>query len=167
MKDLLATLEGRAQQQRSDTNVIEAAELQLAITVGHALLQQDVMLLPEAYRMFCSTAAGLATARGIPNFNQPTKQSIQSYLLSALGHHLSYTCKQRRTGVLLYRTGGDLLHTISKLLGKEKTVNDITVAKSTEEPVNSDEKIYDSMTTVIHQQIGKFLADGTEKPNNV
>ena len=119
LRELLGNLEGRAQQQHSDTDVIEAAKIQLAITVGHALLQQDVMLLPEAYRMFCSTSARLSTARGIPtNSNLPTKRAIQSYLLSALGHHLSYTCKQRRTGILLYRTGGDLLITITKLLEK-------------------------------------------------
>ena len=167
LRELLDNLEGRAQQQHSDTDVIEAAKIQLAITVGHALLQQDVMLLPEAYRMFCSTSARLSTARGIPtNSNLPTKRAIQSYLLSALGHHLSYTCKQRRTGVLLYRTGGDLLITITKLLEKEKT-NDVTTEKSMEEPVHSDEHIYDSMTTAIHQQIGKFIADNKEKPYDV
>ena len=91
--------------------------------VAYILLKQEALLLPDAYDTFCECfeeeAEQNLPAEVSPN-NLVTKQHLLSYLKAKLGKHLTYVTKIKSAGILLYRTGGDTLLSLTKALSQHR-----------------------------------------------
>ena len=101
-----------------DTECIKLlAASKTASMVGNGLMEQRPMLLVDVYEFFNKTATELRRVY-LPDDSSDigTPRWLLSYLIRTLNPHLACSCKQRSTGTLLYRSGGDLLLSISKLL---------------------------------------------------
>ena len=84
--------------------------------VGEALMNQEGSLLPDVYYSFF-----MQKLHDAPMLTSAKEQCLSarwvlSNLTSALKYHLSYVCKIRKCGTLLYRSNGDILLALSNAL---------------------------------------------------
>jgi len=88
-----------------------------------------------------------------------------SNLTTTLQHHLSYVCKVKKYGTLLYRSDGDSLHALTCSLHKSSKIKTACTTDKSSTPVSSNptEVILD-LNSRIHQQVKKFLADDAAIP---
>ena len=73
-----------------------------------------------------------------------------------LQHHLSYACRIKKHGTLLYRSNGDLLTALSNALYKGKLKKDVTVHANATMEVHPTHHA-DEINALIHKQIQKIL----------
>ncbi len=106
----------------SVSDVINRAMAQASIHVAEILLQQEAILLPAVHTYFSArstesmNAANLQFVGGVKE--HVTTRWVLSNLVVSLGHHLSYACRIRKYGTLLYRTDGDILNSLTVSLHK-------------------------------------------------
>ena len=126
--ELMQVIESlEAQSQETSQSAIEKAMNNSLNAVGtkvaYMLLKQEALLLPDAYDTFCECfeeeAEQNLPAEVSPN-NLVTKQHLLSYLKAKLGKHLTYVTKIKSAGILLYRTGGDTLLSLTKALSQHR-----------------------------------------------
>ena len=87
-------------------------------------------------------------------------------MIERLRHHLSYTCRIKKHGTLLYRSNGDLLTTISNVLYKstsERGVN-ASVSGCTCGSEPQPALVLEDINSRLHQQIQRFLAADLKAP---
>ena len=131
----------------------------LAIYVAEKLLHKESLLLPAVHKTFSSIASDVARTTNVnmgENDILVTARWLLSNLIVYLQHHLSYACRIKKHGTLLYRSNGDLLTALSIALYKGKLKKDVTAhANATMEvhPTHHADKI----NALIHKQIQKFL----------
>ena len=108
--------------QASDVkSVDDAISRAMSITivhVGEALLRHEGLLLPDIHNFFTgelNTCTKICASEGE---HALTARWVLSNLTSSLQHHLSYVCKIRKCGTLLYRTNGDILVALTNALYK-------------------------------------------------
>ena len=70
------------------------------VYVEEVLLEQEGLLLPDVHNYFLQQC--------LPTSAEPTARWVLSNLTASLTHHLSYVCKIRKCGTLLYRSNGSI-----------------------------------------------------------
>ena len=85
-----------------------------------------------------------------------TARWLLSNLIVYLRHHLSYACRIKKHGTLLYRSNGDLLTAHSNALYKGKLKKDVTAHANATMEVHPTHHV-DEMNALIHKQIQKIL----------
>ena len=109
-----------------NTDHLTRALLKTAFTVGDAILHQRAMLLPEACEVFLQAhtcddqGLDLEVEEGSVKFSS---RWLLNELILYLKPHLSSKCIHRRFGTLLYRTGGDLLTSLSWAHGTKRILH--------------------------------------------
>ena len=101
---------------KSEDDILNQATYGTAIYVGE---RQQCLLLPSVNETF-SFVSELACASNLHVEGKFKGRWILSNLVVCLQHHLSYTCKVRKHGTLLYRSNGDLLVSLSHLVYKSR-----------------------------------------------
>ena len=110
---------------------------------------------------FSSFVSELACASNLHVEGKFKDRRILSNLVVCLQHHLSYTCKVRKHGTLLYRSNGDLLVSLSHLVYKSRHARCDHDEKSrtscTSRPLSPPPShvTLDDINLRIHQQIQK------------
>ena len=103
-------------------DVIQRAMTLTAVHAGECLLSREALLLPSLFNVFSAhadeTIAATNLERGGDTKGLVTPRWILSYLTAIFQHHLSYTCKVKKYGTLLYRSNGDVLYSLSVALHK-------------------------------------------------
>ena len=99
-------------------DVINHAVQSTTIYVGERLLKQECLLLLSVNQTFSSYVAKASHSSHLHAEEKVTARWLLSSLIVHLQHHMSYTCRVKKHGTLLYRNNGDLLATISNLLYK-------------------------------------------------
>ena len=150
---------------RSTEDVINIAMHLTTIYVGELLLQQESLLLPSVYGKFHTFLEDISHKYKIElqndDTNKVTKCWILSNLVVSLQHHLSYACRVRKLGTLLYRTNGDLLTALTLALHRgtiEHAHNSREYTKSKEDPCDTIEAYCDKVNSSIHNEIRKHLS---------
>ena len=93
---------------------INQAMTESCIHVANTLLQQKALILPAVHQYFSEKIKVYATAANLEGKEEHvTAHWILRNLVSRLGIHLSYACRMRKCGTLLYRTNGDLLKSLT------------------------------------------------------
>ena len=152
---------------RNEDDVIKQALQDIAVYVAEKLLRQECLLLPSVMQVFSSLVSKTALESHLCVQEKVTARWLLSNLIVYLQHHISYTCRIRKHGTLLYRSNGDLLTSISHLLHKhEKAENtDVSTSSSTQSiGLASPNAMLDDINSRLHQQICKFLADDLNAP---
>ena len=123
-------------------DIICTATNRMLIAVGTMLLENRATLLPTICSDFNQHAKDLTAAQGIqepPELKSISSRWILSEITAKYQHHVTYACKVRKHGTLVYRPTSDLLTVLSEAMWKLKQVN-LNV-----EPVRSealDERVY-------------------------
>ena len=102
-----------------EVDELTGAVLKTALFVADEILHQRAVLLPEAciaftkaYPSAASTTDKLHLEVGDSTIRF-TSQWLLHQLILHLQAHLSYKCIHKKFGTILYRTGGDLLMSLS------------------------------------------------------
>ncbi len=96
---------------------INLAMIHTSVYVGEVLLANESMLLPSVHNLFFEKFKKYMTMCNSSS-DEPlvTARWVLSNLIATYKHHLSTVCKIKKHGTILYRTGCDLLTTLSKAL---------------------------------------------------
>ena len=145
-------------------DVIHRAMTLTAVHAGESLLSQDAVLLPALFKVFSAHADETIVAANLEGGGDTkglvTPRWILSNLTATFQHHLSYTCKVKKYGTLLYRSNGDILHSLSvalRKLSRATQQEDSSCEKNSNLTSDPDQQYLNSLNTCIHQQICKFL----------
>ncbi len=94
-----------------------------SVYVGDVLLANESMLLPSVHNLFFEKFKINMTMCNSSISDEPlvTARWVLSNFIATYKHHLSTVCKIKKHGTILYRTGCDLLTTLSKALYKSKS----------------------------------------------
>ena len=157
-------------------DVVNRSLAQTTLYVAESLYRQEALLLPSVHSAFSQYAAesiqttNLEFGGDVHVKQLVTARWLLSNLVSALQHHLSYVCRVKKYGTLLYRTNGDILATLATSLHK--------LSKSSHEDHDShfgtqnlslasscnSQLVMDDLNSLVHQQIRKFLVADAREP---
>ena len=132
-------------------NVVQRAVHETVIYVAEAIFKQEALLLPAVHNRFTKFVLELFSGTDLDLGEAEaheliTARWILSNLNSTLQHHLSYCCKIRKHGTLLYRSNGDLLTSLTiTLSAKNKPINN--------ESINSTSACNNTYTSI--EDVGK------------
>ena len=86
--------------------------------LGDILIKGLGVLLPDVYRLFLFLAVQHSTEkiREVEVREQFSKVTLLGYVIGYFGKHLAWECQQKSCGILLYRTGANLVLALSKTL---------------------------------------------------
>jgi hypothetical protein len=103
----------------------EHAVFSTILMVATAIRKDNAILLPSAHKHFTSLLKQPPTSR------ERTCRWLLKELEKVLGHHMTSTCKHKKHGTVLSRTGGDLMNALSCALSvssKSATNSELTSA---------------------------------------
>ena len=111
--------------------------------VGSAIRKDNAILLPTAHKHF------LSLVKCSPLSGERSCRWLLKELERALGHHMTSSCKQKKHGTVLTRTGGDLMHALSTALRSQDTcTSDCASEHVTTETTSIEEKV---------SEVGEFM----------
>ena len=148
-------------------DIINKAMYTTAIHVGERLLQQESLLLPSVHETFCVHVSGISHAANIDlgqdETGLVTARWIISNLVVTLQHHVSYACRVKKLGTLLYRNLTLPLlikaaHIKANHMGKDSDIS------KQESPSYDPAIVYDNINSCIHKQIQKNLSADLKTP---
>ena len=130
-----------------DTDELTRAVLNTVLFVADEILHERAILLRKAWQVF--TKAYLSASNQLQlevgdSTITITSQWLLHQLILYLQAHLSYRCIHRKFGTILYRTGGDLLTSLSWALGSPK-------AQATEQFGYSDRGLDINKVNIMHE----------------
>ena len=150
----------------TSSGVIKAAMARTVVHVGNILLQNQAILLPTIHSVFTSYITDLlkGTDIGIEDIGHISSRWVLSDLTTSLQHHITYSCKIRKYGTLVYRLGADLTPSLSEALWRLRSTE-----TSTNEPKAPDgpatcSRDLDHINKLVHKQIANFLAQDAHSP---
>ena len=150
----------------TSSDVIKAAMARTVVHVGNILLQNQAILLPTIHSVFTSYITDLlkGTDIGIEDIGHISSRWVLSDLTTSLQHHITYSCKIRKYGTLVYRLGADLTPSLSEALWRLRSTE-----TSTNEPKAPDgpatcSRDLDHINKLVHKQIANFLAQDAHSP---
>ena len=150
----------------TSSDVIKAAMARTVVHVGNILLQNQAILLPTIHSVFTSYITDLlkGTDIGIEDIGHISSRRVLSDLTTSLQHHITYSCKIRKYGTLVYRLGADLTPSLSEALWRLRSTE-----TSTNEPKAPDgpatcSRDLDHINKLVHKQIANFLAQDAHSP---
>ena len=85
---------------KNDEDAIDRAMSMTTVRVGEAILVQQGLLLPDVHNYFLQQINASFSTSG--KENSLSARWVLSNLTITLQHHLSYVCKIRKCGTLLY-----------------------------------------------------------------
>ena len=155
-------------------NAVEHSLTLTAIYVGDIILRNEAILLPQVHETFSTFAIDTLSTSNLEWVGEPkglvTARCILSNLTATLQHHLSYVCKVKKYGTLLYRSNGDSLHALTCSLHKSYKKETICTSDNctcstpiSSEPLQMQQVMLD-LNSRIHQQVKRFLADDAAIP---
>ena len=89
----------------------EHAVLSTILMVATTIRKDNAILLPAAHKYFTSLLK-----QSPPTSRERTCRWLLKELEKVLGHHMTSTCKHKKHGTVLSRTGGDLINALSHAL---------------------------------------------------
>ena len=131
-------------------------------TVGQRLLRNEVILLSTAHNLFCLHATEIDSSVHAKELT--TARCLLGHLSSHLGHHMSYSCKVRKYGTLVYRPNTDFVLAISRLLWEQRKP---IVTEPHEHPIESPNNVNTTigdLNKIVHLEIGKHLEEERVAP---
>ncbi len=164
----------------SVSELLHAALIATTIQVGYKLLEREVILLPAVHNKFQTYTTELAAGSNL----QDSVTSVSAmWLLSGLTtnfeHHMTYSCKIRKYGTLLYRPNTDLLPSLQKAMW---TIRQLEVTKGELQSQLADaklqarskstctsqdgssRKVLDELNDDVHSEIRRQLAKISQTP---
>ena len=120
LKVLIDTLGRQTSIMGNVQDIICAATIRMLVTVGKMLMENRAMLLPTIHSDFIHYARGLFAAKGMQDpqeLKSICSRSVFSEITAQYQHHVTYTCKVRKHGTLVYR---HILELLSEALWKLK-----------------------------------------------
>ena len=131
--------------------------------LGTLLLNRDVLLLPDIQDMFAQHAQHCDTEinRVAQLAQQVTSRQLLSQLKVNLKHHITYECKAKKFGTLVYRPETDMGRVLTKHLWKHRAAQKHQPKHETRQQQTDREtvqRLLDSINDKVHDQIKKHLA---------
>ena len=160
---------------QSDDDVAKFAIIKTIVYVGHKLQQGEALLLSTAHEIFMGytkyAIENYATHITLPSKDSVTAKWILARLNESLGHHMSFTCKTRKYGTLLYRPDSDMVAIATQALWKLKALENketayVHVNESEKEVQKSDqfEAIINDLNDRVHQTVKIYLESDCNEP---
>ena len=151
---------------------INRAMTETCFYVADTILQQKALLLPAVHEYFSATVREYVVVAYLEGEQEHvTTQWILSNLVVSLGHHLSYACRIRKCGTLLYRTNGDLLKslTVSLHTANQKTKTKHVISQNTPSSQHCSATLFQPdqtkyVNSCLHKEISKLSAHDATNP---
>ncbi len=146
------------------------------LKVGNILLARQAILLPSINKYFRDCVTDILAAKGClepTNLQAVTSRLILSDLTANLKHHITYSCKVRKYGTLVYRPGTDLAPLLSEAMWRLQNTTptpDSSEGKGTcsDSDLESMDTVvnrcFDHLSQVVNRQIYTFLAKAAGTP---
>ena len=136
----------------------------LAVSVGEALLKQTAMLLPQLYATFQREVETIVRVQKL-TMDQDLRNHtwLRNTLASFLQHHMTYRCAKPKYGTLIYRYGGDLVHSLTVALGQAQSI-------SVGGPIDDDSmltQVCQTLNSKLHHQINKMISKDSLDPHKI
>ena len=142
--------------------VVSYISSEIAIYVGEMLLAQDALLLPDVYEMFQNKVDKVTSVCNIPvSTSQITTNMLRNNLSVILEPHMAYRCYAKKYGTVIYRHGGDLLFTLTKILSKSRRQNP---EKSFQQKLSS---VCNNLNSKIHHNIENLIKNDALQPHKI
>ena len=125
----------------------EYALLSTIVMVAVTIRKDNAILLPSVHKHFASLL------KQPPTSGERTHRWLLKELEKVLGHHMTSTCKQKKHGTVLSRTGGDLMNALSCALSASSKPATNTEATSA---VTEKSACICSIEDKVHE-VGEFL----------
>ena len=152
----------------STQDIIFAATTRMLTIVGKMLMENRAMLLPTIQSDFIKGARDLIAAKGMQEpqeLKSLSSRCILSEITAKYQHHVTYTCKVRKHGTLVYRPNSDILSLLSEAMWKLKQTH---VEPVTNDVLNTCENTdtcdIGHVNKLIHAQIESYLSANAEAP---
>ena len=152
-------------------DIIRAVTDHMLIEVGTMLLENKATLLPTICSSFIQHAKHVAVRLGMPEppeLKMVNSRWISCEIISKYQHHVTYSCKVRKHGTLVYRPTSDLIALLSEALWKLKQVHSEPVRTeghqdTTPASTNSSTELIDTCSIgdfnkLVHGQIDSYLS---------
>ena len=163
---------------RSQDDVISSAMANTVVLVGSELVKGGAILLPTVHDSFCEFARALTSIRnpeGVKDVRSlVTSRWILSNLTVNLQHHITYSCRVRKYGTVIYRPHSDLIPSLSQALWELRNIKgNVQYSEadtctddqlSTDTCMSESVKVLDTLNLTIHSQINTLLAQDAKKP---
>ncbi len=119
LRECISMIDKKKHTIHSIKDLIEASMDRVIAAVGRELLERNALLLPDVYDWFCLFANEQSHhLKDVDTLKLTTSSNILSNLVATLEHHITYCCKTRKYGTLLYRPQTDLTENLAKALWK-------------------------------------------------
>ena len=119
LKELINTIDEKKHTIQSTDDLIEASTDKVISAVGRELFEGNALLLPDVYDWFCQFADERSHhLKDVDTSKLTTSANILSNLIATLQHHITYCCKTRKYGTLLYRPNTYLTLNLARALWK-------------------------------------------------
>ena len=149
---------------QNEEDAVRRAMSMTTVHVGEALLHQEGLLIVFLQKL--NSCQPMSTSSNKQGF---TARWVLSNLTTSLKYHLSYVCKIRKCGTLLYRSNGDILLALSNALYVSSKPKNAACNEG--ESIDEANHNGDNMHIVIHNisgakhdQIHMFLRADDKKP---
>ena len=174
LNDLIAIWEFKLSD--STTDKLTRTVLHTAIFVARELLNQRAVLLPHVSRVFLHTY-GQSTSDSNEQILEGREGTIKfssrwllKQLIMHLCNHMDYKCVHKKFGTVLFRKGGDMLLSLSWVLGRGATESEsLYECKSGQSNTMENTagiliKAGDILNDLIHKEIRKISDEGLVTP---
>jgi hypothetical protein len=158
----------RLEDVKTADDAISRAMSLTTLQVGEAIMNQEGLLLPDIHNFFLEKLndAPLPT---LTKEQSITARWVLSNLTTALKHHLSYVCKIRKCGTLLYRSNGDIILALTNALyASTRQAVSACSEKGGRNTAHCDsdntQTVLNSISSAMHDQIQVFLKADDKHP---
>ena len=162
----------------SVNDAINRAMAQTSLHVAVTILHQEALLLPAVHELLLREVTESLKAANLEVVGDKkefvTARWVLSNLVTALQHHLSCACRVRKYGILLYRTNGDIITSLTISLHKLSSANTqlqeptstCNIPKPSKPTLSKPDQdmVMDNLNTHMHQQIHQFLKADSASP---
>ena len=130
--------------------------------VGEMLLAQHALLLPDIYEMFQNKVDKVTSVCSVPvGMSQITTNMLRNNLSVISEPHIAYRCYAKKYGTVIFRHGGDLLFTLTKILSKSRRQNP---EKSFQQKLSS---VCNNLNSKIHHNIENLIKNDALQPHKI
>ena len=173
LKVLIDTLGQQTSTMGNAQDIICDATIRMLVTVGKMLMENRAMLLPTIHSDFMHYAGGLFAAKDMQDpleLKYISSRSVISEITGKFQHHVTYTCKVRKHGTLVYRHDSDILTLLSEALWKLKQAHlqpirsEALETSVTPRPDAAEACNIGHVNKLIHTQIESYLCASAKCP---
>ena len=173
LEELIHSLEAEltSTQPASIDECVDQSMLNATLAIAKSLLKIEAVLLSDAHDSLAHSLTELSQPSQNTNAVTVSKRALHKHLISSLQEHLECKTVEQSVGIILYRKGGDIMKSLSRVLANQRrmrlTVNPTTDTNSTPTTDSDNNMLHtvcDLVNDRVHNAIDKILQQDKNHP---